>query len=168
MGAVDTQGLNEFAGAVGEALLCRRFSPPAGHQVGSLAGFQRPNQDSPGNAFLFRDQVEKKMVSIAEINISVPGRTEHDPVPWGPAPGGMAPRVVFGKVGLHLNDPARGNALRTFMGEDLAQQVAGHLKGGAGIIGTGVYHRLPNGTVFIGTNPVLCPFNENIKEVFSS
>lgn len=103
MPSVYSECLAQFAWAAAEV---DEFIPPAvlAHQVNSLEWLDCADQNRFSNSRNTGCHIEAVVYAVDEIYVSQPPALEHDPVPAGSAPEGMACRIILGvSFGLHNN-----------------------------------------------------------------
>jgi hypothetical protein len=69
--------------------------------------------------------------SVGEVDVGVAGRAEHDCVPLCLTPVGVRRGVRRAHVGLDLGDPYRYEAGAGLVSQEAAEEVGGHVYGGA-------------------------------------
>jgi len=84
-GPVNGQGCAQFARPIGQ-LTVGAAGAVAAHPFQTLQGFQRSDEDSGGEAFLFRDDVEAVVHAVDKVDVGVAGWAVHDLGARGAAP----------------------------------------------------------------------------------
>ena len=109
--AVDGHRLAEPSGATGQVTVGRATSSAAGglDAVDDLAGAQ---QDRARPALRSAGDVAAEVHAVGEVDVEVPGRSEHHRVAVGAAVEGVRAGVVGSVVRLHLGEPDRHSPVR--------------------------------------------------------
>jgi hypothetical protein len=109
---VESQGLTQLAGAVGQRRAASGVPPPPRHELDADQGLDRANEHSLGMAFRAGDQVEIPMHAVHEENVDEPGWPEHHFGAARPATGeAMGGTIVRPPVRLDFDDSSGGESL---------------------------------------------------------
>src|SRR6266516_7684232 len=103
--------------------------PARGHRIDPEDGLPSAQQDSLGHARRRADDVDAVVHPVGEVDVEMPGWTEHHRVAWRPAAVGVAGGILAGAVvGLDLHQPDRRTPLWRVVDQQAAEQVARHLE----------------------------------------
>ncbi len=129
--AIDSQRRTEFARSARQILHCDHF-PPRFHSRDAKLRFDGANQNRFGNARWPADDVDAKMESINQVDVSMSGPAPHRPVPWRLSNERVARRIIR-DVSFRFHDRPAARSSRSIADEIMPEQnrsdlISGRLK----------------------------------------
>lgn len=134
---IETHGVREFAGAVGERGAMRVDPAPLGHEVQSMDGFDGAYEDRVGLSARSNDDVERPVHAVQEKHVGVSWWAEHGFGASRTSAACAVRREIFrAPIRFALDDAACRRAIARSMHEDRSNQGGGDVENVAVVKGT--------------------------------